>query len=188
MICAIDPDGRAPLSSGRNGDSGGPLMAGTYDALRVLGVVSYGGGGCGKDHLPSVFAEVQRYRSFILSPHPVLAPQTSGEATVTRSAAGSPAPLRRSRARPGCLPLAALRRGPFNLIGRGRGHTRRKADRGTVITCMARPPTRVATRLRSPSRCGSRAEAAIGRTKGRRTRPLRGSGRAGRSGSWRRVR
>ena len=70
MICAIDPDGRAPLSSGCNGDSGGPLMAGTYDAPRVLGVVSYGGNGCGADHLPSVFAEVERYRSFILSPRP----------------------------------------------------------------------------------------------------------------------
>ena len=85
MLCAIDPDGRAPLSSGCNGDSGGPLMAGTYDAPRVLGVVSYGGDGCGADHLPSVFAEVERYRSFILSPHPVLAPQTSGLATLTRS-------------------------------------------------------------------------------------------------------
>ena len=98
MICAIDPNGRAPLSSGCNGDSGGPLMAGTYDAPRVLGVVSFGGSGCGKDHLPSVFAEVQRYRSFILSPHPVLAPQATGPATLTRcsAAAGSPAPRRRS--------------------------------------------------------------------------------------------
>jgi secreted trypsin-like serine protease len=84
MICAIDPDGRAPLSSGCNGDSGGPLMAGTYEAPRVVGVVSYGGSGCGKDHLPSVFAEVQRYRSFILSPHPVLAPQTTVGATVEK--------------------------------------------------------------------------------------------------------
>ena len=94
MICAIDPDGRAPLSSGCNGDSGGPLMAGTYDAPRVLGVVSYGGGGCGADHLPSVFAEVERYRSFILSPHPVLAPQDVGRwRRWTRL--GPPAHLRR---------------------------------------------------------------------------------------------
>ena len=85
MICGIDPNGRAPLSSGCNGDSGGPLMAGTYDAPRILGVVSFGGNGCGADHLPSVFAEVEHYRSFILSPHPVLAPRATGPATLTRS-------------------------------------------------------------------------------------------------------
>ncbi len=109
MICAIDPNGRAPLSSGCNGDSGGPLMAGTYDAPRVLGVVSYGGSGCGKDHLPSVFAEVQRYRSFILSPHPVLAPQATGDADAGR--ARPPAHLHRpgvhQRAGQDRLPLAA---------------------------------------------------------------------------------
>src|SRR5215210_7663387 len=85
MICAIDPDGRPPLSSGCNGDSGGPLMAGTYDAPRLLGVVSFGGTGCGTDHLPSVFGEVERYRAFILSPNPVLAPRTTGAATLRRS-------------------------------------------------------------------------------------------------------
>ena len=94
MICAIDPDGRAPLSSGCNGDSGGPLMAGSYDAPRILGVVSYGGSGCGADHLPSVFTEVERYRSFILAAHPVLAPRHRCR---KRAALGQDAYVRRAR-------------------------------------------------------------------------------------------
>ena len=138
MICAIDPDGRAPLSSGCNGDSGGPLMAGTYDAPRVLGVVSYGGNGCGADHLPSVFAEVQRYRSFILSPHPVLAPQPTGTATLRRSGrrltCAAPPFTGASRIR---YRWSRSRRGPFKVITRGRRHTLRKADRGTLIACSA---------------------------------------------------
>jgi secreted trypsin-like serine protease len=68
MLCAIDTDGQAPLSSGCNGDSGGPLYAGTPAAPVLLGVVSYGGERCGADHLPSVFAEVSHYRSFITDP------------------------------------------------------------------------------------------------------------------------
>ena len=118
MICAIDPNGRAPLSSGCNGDSGGPLMAGTYDAPRVLGVVSFGGNGCGADHLPSVFAEVERYRSFILSPHPVLAPRATGAATLR--ALRPPAHLRRPADRrrdEGDLPLVAVAQRPVQ--GRG---------------------------------------------------------------------
>jgi len=57
MICAIDPDGRAPLSSGCNGDSGGPLMAGTYDAPRVLGVVTSAAPGAGPTTLMACSAE-----------------------------------------------------------------------------------------------------------------------------------
>jgi trypsin len=60
MLCAIDADGLAPLSSGCNGDSGGPLYAGTPAAPVLLGVVSWGGSRCGADHLPSVFADVAR--------------------------------------------------------------------------------------------------------------------------------
>ena len=67
-MCAIDADGKAPLNSGCNGDSGGPLYAGPATAPVLLGVVSYGGSRCGADHLPSVFAEVSRFRDFIYDP------------------------------------------------------------------------------------------------------------------------
>jgi hypothetical protein len=138
MICAIDPNGRAPLSSGCNGDSGGPLMAGTYDAPRVLGVVSYGGNECGADHLPSVFAEVARYRSFILGPHPVLAPRTTGAATLQRSG---------DRLTCAAPPIAGAtrvtyhwsrsRNSRFKVVAHGRRHRLRKADRGTLMACSA---------------------------------------------------
>jgi hypothetical protein len=65
MLWAVDVDGLAPLSSGCNGDSGGPLYSGTPQAPVLLGVVSWGGSRCGADRLPSVFAEVARYRDFI---------------------------------------------------------------------------------------------------------------------------
>jgi hypothetical protein len=137
MICAIDPDGRAPLSSGCNGDSGGPLMAGSYDAPRVLGVVSYGGSGCGKDRLPSVFAEVQRYRSFILSPNPVLAPQTTGVATLERYGRRltCTAPAFTSVPTKVAYGWRRMKHGMTRPGGRGRIHTVVKADGGYVLTC-----------------------------------------------------
>ena len=70
MLCAVDVDGRQPLSSGCFGDSGGPLIAGTNAAPIQLGVTSWGGDRCGADHSPSVFADVSRYRDFIPRPDP----------------------------------------------------------------------------------------------------------------------
>ncbi len=78
MLCAIDADGRAPLSSGCNGDSGGPEYSGTHRRPRLLGVISWGGARCGADHLPSVSAEVARYRAFVLAPKPVWEPRPTG--------------------------------------------------------------------------------------------------------------
>jgi hypothetical protein len=78
MRCSIDADGRAPLYSGCNGDSGGPLWTGPATAPVQLGVVSWGGDRCGADHLPSVFADVALYRAFITDPSPVWAPSKTG--------------------------------------------------------------------------------------------------------------
>ena len=66
MLCGIDEDGKAPLSSGCFGDSGGPFI---QDRV-LIGVVSWGGDRCGADHSPSVFAEVAHYRAFITSAAP----------------------------------------------------------------------------------------------------------------------
>jgi secreted trypsin-like serine protease len=74
QLCAIDADGKEPLYSGCNGDSGGPLWTGAADAPVQLGVVSWGGDRCGADHLPSVFADVARYRGFITAARPTWAP------------------------------------------------------------------------------------------------------------------
>ena len=85
MLCAIDVDGQEPLSSGCNGDSGGPLYTGTAAAPVLLGVVSWGSTRCGADHTPSVFAEVARYRGFITDPSPTWAPSPTSAAKVTGS-------------------------------------------------------------------------------------------------------
>jgi hypothetical protein len=83
MLC--DPDGLAPLSSGCNGDSGGPCVAGGNEAPVLLDVVSWGGDRCGADHLPSVFAEVDRYRDFIMDPDPTWAPTRRGTVRISGS-------------------------------------------------------------------------------------------------------
>ena len=83
MLCATDPDGVAPFSSGCNGDSGGPLWTGTKDAPVVFGVVSFGGLRCGADRLPSVFAAVDHFRSFITDPAPQWAPRSLSPPRVT---------------------------------------------------------------------------------------------------------
>jgi hypothetical protein len=86
MLCAIDADGRAPLSSGCNGDSGGPMYSGTDRRPRLLGVISWGGKRCGADHLPSVGAEVARYRAFVLAPDPVWAPRPTSPVRISGDA------------------------------------------------------------------------------------------------------
>ncbi len=86
MRCSIDADGREPLYSGCNGDSGGPLWTGPATAPVQLGVVSWGGDRCGADHLPSVFADVALYRDFILDPSPTWAPTKRGRVRISGSA------------------------------------------------------------------------------------------------------
>jgi secreted trypsin-like serine protease len=81
MLCAIDVDGRATLSSGCKGDSGGPLYAGTTQAPVLLGIVSCAR--CGADRLPLVFADVERCRDFVTNPSPAWAPTTATAATIT---------------------------------------------------------------------------------------------------------
>ena len=121
MRCAIDADGRAPLHSGCNGDSGGPLWTGTPEAPVQLGVVSWGGDRCGADHLPSVFADVERDRGFILDPAPTWAPTTTAKAIVTIS--GPPRQGRRltCSARDLRLPDGAAVAYSWSIVGAGRG-------------------------------------------------------------------
>ena len=140
MLCATDTDGLAPLSSGCNGDSGGPLLAGPAAAPVLLGVVSWGSPLCGADHLPSVFAEVAHYRSFITASSPVWAPlattpaRVSGDArvggrlTCTASGfAGTPDRLRYSWQRQGG-------RGA-QIVGHRRTYTVPSRDAGAKLVC-----------------------------------------------------
>ncbi len=83
MVCSHDVNGRRPLSSACFGDSGGPLFGGTHATPVLYGIVSFGSDTCGGDGLPSVFAEVARYRDFILAPAPVWAPVATGPSAVS---------------------------------------------------------------------------------------------------------
>ena len=140
MFCATDIDGREPLSSGCNGDSGGPFFAGTPAAPIVLGVVSWGGSRCGADRLPSVFAEVSHYRDFITSRAPLLAPTALSAAIVS----GTPRVGRRLTcrvtgytSRPTRVIYNWQRQGGrrVKIVGRAKTYKVRKADAGRPIVC-----------------------------------------------------
>jgi hypothetical protein len=77
MLCATDPDGRAPFRSACTGDSGGPLVRGTT----LVGIVSWGLR-CGGDHDPTVFTDPTAYRAFLTAPAPVPGPVSSGAPAV----------------------------------------------------------------------------------------------------------
>jgi secreted trypsin-like serine protease len=138
MRCAVDEDGREPLSSGCFGDSGGPLVAGTNAAPVQLGIVSWGGDKCGADHSPSVFADVNRYRTFITDPTPTWGPtqhttvKVSGSKTLTCSAA--------HRERGTTLSYAWKRstgHSKLDTVGTGRRYKPTKSDAGHRLVCFA---------------------------------------------------
>lgn len=149
MLCAIDADGVKPLYSGCNGDSGGPLWTGSASAPVQLGVVSWGGDRCGADHLPSVFADVARYRDFIADPSPTWAPIRTGKgvARISGSArAGRTLSclIRGYVAQRGALidyawVIVPSGRGGDRrprLVGRGRTHRVSRAERNHRLACV----------------------------------------------------
>jgi secreted trypsin-like serine protease len=149
MRCSIDADGRQPLFSGCNGDSGGPLWTGSPAAPVQLGVVSWGGDRCGADHLPSVFADVARYRGFILDPAPAWGPtkvgatvRISGTARVGRTLRCSVSdytPEAQTEVTTSWV-IVGAGRGHFGApkaAGTGRTYKVAKADRGYSVACKA---------------------------------------------------
>jgi hypothetical protein len=140
MLCAIDVDGLQPLSSGCNGDSGGPLYTGSAAAPVLLGVVSWGGTRCGADHTPSVFADVARYRTFIADPSPTWAPAPTSAAKVSgsrRVGGQRTCAVDGYTARPTKVEVSWQRQGgrhPKN-VGHARTHKVTSADAGHPLVC-----------------------------------------------------
>ena len=139
MVCAVDVNGRRPLSSACYGDSGGAMYAGSLARPTLIGVTSWVGAGCGTDHLPSVGARVSHYRAFALNPNPVWAPVTSGSPTV----AGEPRVGQTLTCTPPAWdvtpeqvqilwerPAAKIRR-----LGSGPAYTPRESDVGEIVAC-----------------------------------------------------
>ena len=149
MRCSIDADGKAPLYSGCNGDSGGPLWTGPASAPIQLGVVSWGGDRCGADHLPSVFADVARYRAFIGDPSPAWAPtKTGGSVRISGTARAGrtlTCTLRGFTAEPGTRvgyrwSVVGTGRGGYSppaRVGGGGTYKVAKRDRGKRLACFA---------------------------------------------------
>ena len=148
MLCAIDADGRAPLYSGCNGDSGGPLWTGSTNAPVQLGIVSWGGDRCGADHLPTVFADVARYRDFMADPSPTWAPTRTGGVTRISGTARAGrtlscaisryVPQRGTRVDYAWATIGTARgasRRP-HLVGAGRTHRVVAADRNHRLVCV----------------------------------------------------
>jgi hypothetical protein len=141
MRCAVDVDGLPPLSSGCNGDSGGPLYAGPPSRPVLVGVTSWGGLRCGADGLPSVFADVVRARRFVTDPAPTWAPaRTSRRGRITGAArAGRTLTCRVSgRRAPGTRVGVVWERqggGPARRVGVARRYAVARADRGHQLLC-----------------------------------------------------
>jgi hypothetical protein len=139
MLCAVDVDGRPPLSSACYGDSGGAMYAGSLARPVLLGVTSWVGPGCGTDHLPSVGARVSRYREFALAPAPVWAPVAAGAATVS----GDPHVGQTLTCTPPAWVVAPERvdilwerQGEkFRRVGSGPTYAPRSADVGKIVAC-----------------------------------------------------
>jgi hypothetical protein len=139
MVCAVDANGRRPLSSACYGDSGGAMYAGSLARPVLVGVTSWVGPGCGTDHLPSVGARVSRYRAFALDPSPVWAPVTSGAATVS----GEPRVGQTLTCTPPAWDVAPeqvqiLWERPAKTIrrlGSGPNYVARQSDVGEIVAC-----------------------------------------------------
>jgi secreted trypsin-like serine protease len=70
-----------------SGDSGGPLLHRTPRGPELVGIVSFAdevvGKDCGEGTYPGGFANAAVFRSWLLRPHPVLAPMPLGAPTIT---------------------------------------------------------------------------------------------------------
>jgi len=141
MLCATDPDGRAPFRSACVGDSGGPLVVGGT----LAGIVSWGQR-CGGDRDPSVFTDPAAYRAFLTAPAPVLAPVSSGAPAVLTGVASVGATL--TCASPPWLRAPERITYAFDSYRFGTGRVSRqqgaspsyvvrREDAGRVVSCVA---------------------------------------------------
>jgi hypothetical protein len=82
----VDPSAPGPFVSACFGDSGGPLIADSPTAPRLIGVVSWGPS-CGERRDPEIYANAVAGRRFALTANPIWAPKTIGGPRI----AGEPA-------------------------------------------------------------------------------------------------
>jgi secreted trypsin-like serine protease len=141
-VCAIDADGRAPLDSVCNGDSGGPIIAGTLKRPVLVGIISWAGE-CGADGLPTVGEETAHYRDFLSAPEPVWAPVPDGPTRATLSGGTLTCELPAWSVAPEQVQVRWQRRtrraGHYDLVTVSRDVTyvTTAKDRGKLLSCQA---------------------------------------------------
>jgi len=102
----------------------------------------YGGLKCGADHLPSVFAEVDHHRGFLLDPTPTIAPVAHGDAKLSGKARVGRKLRCKAPRFSGDVEKTTFRwthitsSGAPTVDGRGRSYKVRKRDRGHRISCV----------------------------------------------------
>ena len=145
MLCATDPDHRAPYASGCYGDSGSPLVTTAPDGSSVeLGVDDWGVY-CGTHHGdPEMYVEGAAVEAFALGqdivwrPEPVGLAQLQGRARVGRTMRCVPPPYRDPQ--PPSVSLAFVVVAPDSrprTVGHGSRLVLRPALRGQTLSCVA---------------------------------------------------
>jgi hypothetical protein len=116
----------------------------------------YGGLRCGADHLPSVFAEVDRYRSFLLQPSPTLAPVATGPSTITgRARVGRTLRCRAPRFTGGATKVTTRwtylnSSGAPTVLGKKKAYKVTKRARGKRISCLVEGSNKGGPALATP--------------------------------------
>jgi secreted trypsin-like serine protease len=141
-VCAIDADGRAPLDSVCNGDSGGPIIAGTLEQPVLVGIISWAGE-CGADKLPTVGEETAHYRDFLAAAQPVWAPVPDGPTRATLSGSTLTCELPTWSVAPDEVDVRWQRRVrradgyTFVTVSRDMTYATTARDRGQLLGCQA---------------------------------------------------
>ena len=138
MLCAVDPDGVPPLASACN-DEGAPLLSGSPYGPVLHGVVSDASYACGQDGMPTVFADMRRYRTFAYTGRPEWAPVPRTPARIRgrpRVGRRLTCGVRSWAVRPSRIWISWGNGGdPAQEIGAGRSYRVRRRDRGKSIGC-----------------------------------------------------
>ena len=141
-VCAIDADGREPLDSVCNGDSGGPIIAGTLKRPVLVGIISWAGK-CGADGLPTVGEETAHYRDFLTAQEPAWAPVPDGPTRATLSGGTLTCELPAWSVAPEQVQVRWQRRTrgadgyDFVTVSREATYATTDKDRGKLLSCQA---------------------------------------------------
>ena len=124
------------------GDSGGPIVAGTLKRPVLVGIISWAGE-CGADKLPTVGEEASWFAEFLTAAAPVWAPVPDGPTRATRTGSTLTCELPTWSVAPEQVEVRWRRRVrresgyDFTTVSRSATYTTTAKDRGQLLTCQA---------------------------------------------------